>query len=97
MRSMTSSSDLLTNPDDPRHGTQNGYCNHGCRCQRCRASNAAYQQGARQRRQDFIDAGRVPDHVHGTENGYGNYRCRCDPCTKAHAENAKAIYHRRKR
>lgn len=22
--------------DDPRHGTINGYTNHGCRCDRCR-------------------------------------------------------------
>lgn len=27
-------------PDDPRHGTENGYTNYECRCQRCRAANA---------------------------------------------------------
>jgi hypothetical protein len=29
-------------PDDPRHGTPNGYNNLGCRCQRCRDAWAAY-------------------------------------------------------
>lgn len=29
-------------PDDPRHGTRNGYGNLGCRCDRCRAANTAY-------------------------------------------------------
>lgn len=26
-------------PDDPRHGTENGYANYSCRCQRCCAAN----------------------------------------------------------
>jgi hypothetical protein len=28
----------LTDPNDPRHGTENGYTNCGCRCDRCRAA-----------------------------------------------------------
>lgn len=28
--------DLAANPDDPRHGTINGYTNGECRCDRCR-------------------------------------------------------------
>jgi hypothetical protein len=28
----------LTDPNDPRHGTDNGYTNCGCRCDRCRAA-----------------------------------------------------------
>lgn len=31
--------DLLANPDDPQHGTDNGYTNYGCRCDRCKAAN----------------------------------------------------------
>ena len=27
---------------EPRHGTINEYSNHGCRCDLCRAANAAY-------------------------------------------------------
>lgn len=30
--------DFWNNPDDPRHGTVNGYSNHKCRCDRCRAN-----------------------------------------------------------
>ena len=26
---------------DPRHGTNNGYTNYGCRCAACRAANTA--------------------------------------------------------
>lgn len=30
--------------DDARHGTENGYKNHGCRCPRCRhANNVAHR------------------------------------------------------
>ena len=28
-------------PDDPRHGTTNGYNNYGCRCAPCRAASSA--------------------------------------------------------
>jgi hypothetical protein len=31
-------------PDDPRHGTVNGYGNLGCRCQPCRDAHAAYRR-----------------------------------------------------
>ena len=31
-------------PDDPRHGTNNGYNNLGCRCQPCRDAHNARQQ-----------------------------------------------------
>jgi hypothetical protein len=34
-------------PDDPRHGTTNGYTNLGCRCARCRAAHAAYVRAHR--------------------------------------------------
>jgi hypothetical protein len=29
-------------PDDPRHGTPNGYANLGCRCEFCRKAQTAY-------------------------------------------------------
>lgn len=32
---------IADNPDDPRHGTANGYGNLGCRCLRCCAANTA--------------------------------------------------------
>lgn len=31
----------LVTADDPRHGTANGYKNHGCRCSRCREAAVA--------------------------------------------------------
>jgi hypothetical protein len=31
----------VDDPDDPRHGTRNFYERHKCRCDRCRAVNAA--------------------------------------------------------
>lgn len=67
-------------PDDPRHGTINGYGNLACRCDACKAANAAYQRKLRLERH-----GRpIPDHVHGTENGYARWYCKCDACRAAH-------------
>jgi hypothetical protein len=37
-------------PDDPRHGTDNGYKNLYCRCERCRAANTASHLDYMQRR-----------------------------------------------
>lgn len=39
-------------PDDPRHGTANGYLNYGCRCDACKDAGAAYNSAdaRRQRR-----------------------------------------------
>ena len=79
-------------PDDPRHGTHNGYGNYGCGCESCRAANARYCYEAKRRR---VARG-IPDHVHGTVNGYGGWACRCDPCTAAWARNANDRYHRRR-
>jgi hypothetical protein len=35
---------------DPRHGTANGYRNHGCRCADCTAAHAIYDRAKRKRR-----------------------------------------------
>ena len=57
------------NTADPRHGTPNGYCNLGCRCQRCtegwRVDHLAYmqqrpEQAARQRDRDRVRRWGVP-------------------------------------
>lgn len=78
-------------PDDPRHGTANGYNNLGCRCDRCRAAWAAYVNDRNHR------TGRhVPRDVylaemadrpipHGTESGYRDRGCRCRWCRDASA------------
>lgn len=60
-------------------GTHRGYCN-GCRCARCKAATAAYQQERRQIRRALI----VGDEAwHGTLSGYTNHNCRCDKCSFA--------------
>lgn len=73
-------------PDDPRHGTQNGYGNLGCRCDRCKEANrlnhAAYM--AKVRRTRHLAHG---DVQHGTSYRY-DVGCRCDDCRGAH--NAKS-------
>ncbi len=70
-------------PDDPRHGTTNGYGNLGCRCERCtaaqRVSHHAYM--LRQRA-----SGRIVGR-HGSPSAYDT-GCRCDACRAAH--NAKS-------
>lgn len=64
---------------DPRHGTENGYSNRGCRCEACVAAHAVYcRERELGRSLDGPD-----DPRHGTENGYGNFNCRCRDCTTA--------------
>ena len=67
--------------DDPRHGSVNGYNNLKCRCDECRAANAAYRlDWLRRRGHNPIDD---DDPRHGTIGGYTNYSCRCDKCRAA--------------
>ena len=79
--------------DDPRHGTTNGYGNLNCRCDDCRAANAAHhkdymgrhpeQREKHRVRRQTIKPLDVDDPRHGTDNGYTNYVCRCDDCRAA--------------
>jgi len=78
----------LTRDDDHRHGTPNGYGNHGCRCERCKQAHSAH---AREKRRRGLPPG---DARHGTRNGYGNYGCRCDACTAANREAVREFLHR---
>ncbi len=73
----------LTGPEDPRHGTTNGYGNLGCRCERCRAAH-------RERHAGYIARVRAEGRVlgrHGSTVAYDT-GCRCDVCRDAH--NAKS-------
>lgn len=74
-------------PDDPRHGTVNGYGNRGCRCDRCRAAHRANhaEYMAKVRKSKSLAQG--DDIVHGTPYRY-DVGCRCDECRAAH--NAKS-------
>ncbi len=78
-------------PDDPRHGTPNGYGNHYCRCDMCkeanRVSHAAYMKRVRAE-------GRIVGN-HGTDLAYDS-GCRCDPCREAHNKKSRE-YKRRRR
>lgn len=70
-------------PNDPRHGTENGYQNHGCRCPECGLAHRLYNRIKRQERfARGLDPG---DPRHGTDNGYTNYGCRCPECVQARA------------
>lgn len=68
-------------PDDPRHGTVNGYKNHYCRCDKCRTAATMCHREWRHRRHLALG-----DPRHGTQNGYVNYNCRCPACKEAQAE-----------
>ena len=77
---------LQDHPDDPRHGTPNGYNNLDCRCPRCTAANTAAQARRREARRNAP----TPRHVHGTDAGYREYGCDCKRCKAAHATARKA-------
>ena len=72
-------------PDDPRHGTTNGYSNLGCRCDECREANrlghAKYMAQVRAE-------GRILGE-HGSRLAYDS-GCRCDKCRTVHNERSKA-------
>lgn len=44
--------EFAQSPDDDRHGTNGGYVNFHCRCERCKAAHTAYQKAYRVRRQE---------------------------------------------
>jgi hypothetical protein len=78
-------------PDDPRHGTDNGYRHHRCRCAACRAAHAEWHWEARELRDDQGLA--ADDPRHGRYSTYVNHACRCDACRAANATvraNARA-------
>lgn len=62
-----------------KHGTQNGYGNHNCRCQLCRDANAAQQRERRARWKAEGFKGRN----HGTYSLY-SMGCRCKKCAEAY-------------
>lgn len=79
-------------PEDPRHGTEHGYSNLKCKCDRCRRAKADACEEDRQNR-ILIGLPDLNDPRHGTENGYRNYGCRCDKCR---AEWSRVTNRRRK-
>jgi len=69
-------------PDDPRHGTVNGYTNVKCRCDRCRkAWRAVVNQYKKDRIQRLMHNPKLAEH--GKYTTYANWGCRCEPCKTA--------------
>lgn len=75
-------------PDDPRHGTRNGYGNLGCRCDACRE---AHRQNHRKYMIRVKESGELAgDGVqHGTAYRY-DVGCRCNACKEAHNAKSRA-------
>lgn len=94
MQSRTKPSRMKTElgPQDPRHGTTNGYGNLGCRCERCREANRIAH--AQYRRKAITEGRLVTEDVeHGTPYRY-DVGCRCDPCRQAHNAKSRATKQR---
>lgn len=89
---MTSKARIGDVPDDPRHGTTNGYTNLKCRCQRCRDAWSATSRYRRAKRALTPD-----DPRHGRYTTYSNHSCRCPACLAAHLVARQAYRQRRTR
>jgi hypothetical protein len=74
------------------HGRLSTYVNRRCRCDECRAANAAYK-----RRHKAAQAlSPIPADIHGSINAYVNRDCHCQPCRNAWSAYMRA-YRTRKR
>jgi hypothetical protein len=59
------------------------YCNHGCRCDGCKADHAAKQAGYKAKRIAAVERD-TQGHPIGkpySYSTYNNWRCRCVRCT----------------
>lgn len=72
--------------------TPTGRYRKGCRCDDCRAHNAARCQKLQRARCE-----RSEQAPHGTVGAYTNWGCRCEPCTSAHNARCRAYYQSRKK
>lgn len=88
---MTPRDRALLPPDDPRHGTSNGYGNLRCRCEACRRGNRLQHAEYMSR----VRASGQPRGEHGGRVAYDS-GCRCDVCRDAHNERSREYYARRR-
>ena len=86
---MTRMKGPIGGPEDPRHGTMNGYSNLSCRCDSCKATAKEFNAMAKVKR--FTKPKTGEEHWHGTYNGYHNYNCRCGPCTADNTLRSKEL------
>ncbi|MDP4501007.1 hypothetical protein [Nonomuraea turcica] len=87
---VTSTAGLASMATGANHGTFRAYV-AGCRCDECRAKNAAEMR--KHRRRAANDPTRADRAGHGKANTYKNHACRCDACKTAYkhwAEDCKA-------
>lgn len=83
-------------PEGVAHGTRGAYEHEGCRCEECRAFNAARSLQQRERKASgrtgravvaSVEPIALPEGVsHGTRRAYANVGCRCQECRTANAE-----------
>lgn len=74
------------------HGTRSRYRRDKCRCDKCRAANAAYIGGLREKKKAELGAGAVPDEAvaHGV-SGYANWGCRCSVCAQSRNQSFRGF------
>lgn len=86
----------MSGPDDPRHGTVNGYSNQKCRCERCtEAWTVAYR--ARYGKRSMVEWRAFQRaNIKHNANTYSKGRCRCDVCRSAASARRSAARHRAK-
>ena len=78
-----------TAPDEPWHGTLNGYKHKKCRCDLCKNANRAYVRAYAKKVMSQPITG--SESWHGTYRGYIDKGCRCDLCKDAKRAYAKKI------
>lgn len=52
----------MLEPGDPRHGTENGYGNQGCRCDECRRAHADKMRNYFERYPEQREKRRIREH-----------------------------------
>lgn len=87
---------LMPRPNASGHPSRTAYT-HGCRCDGCRAANAAYHSAWRHRTRRTDPGRRNATGGGGTGrgwshglSGYVSYGCRCDVCRVAHTDYRRA-------
>jgi hypothetical protein len=73
-------------PDDPRHGTTNGYGNYGCRCEACCRANTEAMRDYRRRHPEQQEKARLREAARRGEPGAPRRRFRRKPSSETEAQ-----------